>query len=56
MEWEAETEIQDPAAHMTQLNNNKYASLAGEEDDEGNETESTGVENDGKITGVQHKD
>ena len=39
---------------MPQLNNNQYAALEGEEDDEDNDTESTGVENDGKIKGVQH--
>ena len=50
MDWE--TEIQDPAAHMPKLNNNQYAALTGKEDDEDNDTESTGVENDGEITGV----
>ena len=54
MDWEAETEIQDPEANIPQLNNNQYAALAGEEDDEGNNNESTGVENDGEITGVRH--
>ena len=29
-DWEAKMEIQDPAAHMPQLNNNQYAALAGE--------------------------
>ena len=52
VDWEAETEIQEPVAHMTQLNNNQYATLEGDEDDEDNDTKSTGVENDGKITGV----
>ena len=35
VDWEAETEIQEPAAHMTQLNNNQYAELTGKEDNEG---------------------
>ena len=39
---------------MTQLNNNKYAALAGEEEDGDNDTESTRVDNNGKITGVRH--
>ena len=43
VDWEAETEIQDPAAYMLQLNNNQYAALAGEEDNEGNNNESIGV-------------
>ena len=47
-------EIQDPAAHMPQLNTNQYAALAGEEEDEDNDTKSTGVGNDGKTTGVRH--
>ena len=47
-------EIQDPEAHMLQLNNNQYAALAVVEDDEENDTEITGVDNDGKITGVRH--
>ena len=54
VDWEAE--IQEPEAHMPQLNNNKYAALTGKEDDEDNETESTGVGNDGEFTGVQHDD
>ena len=54
VEWEAETEIQESAAHMPQPNNNKYAELAGEEDNEDNDTESTGVDNDEEITGVRH--
>ena len=37
---------------MPQLNNNKYAALTGEEEDEDNDTKSTEVENDGKIIGV----
>ena len=41
--WEAETEIQDTAVHMPQLNNKQYVALAGEVDDEGNDNESTGV-------------
>ena len=41
---------------MTQLNNNKYVALAGEEDDEENETKSIGVENNGKNTRVRHDD
>ena len=49
-------EIQDPEAHMLQLNNNQYAALAVVEDDEENDTEITGVDNDGKITGVRHDD
>ena len=48
MDWEAE--IQEPEAHMPHLNNNQYATLAGDEDDEYNDTEITGVENYGKIT------
>ena len=40
---------------MPQLNNNQYTALTGEEGNEGNENESTGVDNDGKITGVRHK-
>ena len=28
VDWEAETETQEPAAHMLQLNNNQYAALA----------------------------
>ena len=43
VDWEAEMEIQDPAAYMPQLNNNQYAALTGEEEDEGNDTKSTGV-------------
>ena len=29
VDWEAEKEIQELATHMTQLNNNQYAALAG---------------------------
>ena len=54
VDWEAE--IQEPAAHMTQLNNNQYAGLSGDEDDKENDTESIGVENDVKIIGVIHED
>ena len=54
MEWEAETEIQEPATHIPQINNNKYAALADEEENEDNDNESTGVDNDGEITRVQH--
>ena len=39
---------------MSQLNKNQYEALAGKEDDEYNDTKSTGVENDGKITWVRH--
>ena len=46
--------MQDPAAHMPQLNNNQYATLAGKEDDEDNATKSIGVEKDVKITGFRH--
>ena len=56
VEWEAETEIQEPETHIPQTNNNQYAALADEEDNEGNENEITGVDNDGKTTGVQHDD
>ena len=56
VDWEVETEIKEPAAHMLHLNNNQYAAISGEEDDEDNDTESTGVENNGKITGVRHDD
>ena len=41
---------------MPQLNNNQYAALADEEDDEDNDTESTGAENDGKSIGVRHNE
>ena len=54
MEWEAETEIQEPATHITQINNNQYAELTGKEDNEGNNNKSTGVDNDGEITQVRH--
>ena len=58
VDWEAE--IQEQEAHMPQINNNKYASLEGDGendengDDQENDTKSTGVENDGEITGVRH--
>ena len=39
---------------MPQLNNNQYAALVGNEDDEENDTKSTGVENNRKFTGVRH--
>ena len=29
VDWEAETEIQELATHMPQINNNQYAALAG---------------------------
>ena len=54
VDWEVK--IQDLESHMPQLNNNQYASLAGDEDgnkkghDQENDTESIGVENDGEIT------
>ena len=54
VEWEVE--IQEPAAHTPQLNNNNYAALVGDEEDKENVTESTGVENDRKTTGVRHDD
>ena len=50
--WEAETEIQEPATHILQINNNQYAALADEEENEGNDNVSTGVDNAGEITGV----
>ena len=56
VEWEAETEIQDPATHIPQINNHQYAALADEEYNEDNENKSTGVDNDGKITEVRHND
>ena len=56
VEWEVETEIQDPATHIPQINNNQYAALANEEENECNNNESTGMENDSEITGVQHDD
>ena len=39
---------------MPHLNKNQYAALAGDEEDEENDTKITGVENDVKITGVRH--
>ena len=53
--WEAETEIQEPAVHIKQLNNKQYAELVGEEDDEDNDTKSTGVDNHSEITGLDSK-
>ena len=44
----------NPATHIPQINNNQYAALAGEEDNEDNDNESTGVDNDVEITGVRH--
>ena len=52
VDWEAETK--DPAAHMPKLNNNQYAALVGNEDDEENDTKRTGVENNSEITGGRH--
>ena len=56
MEWETETEIQEPATHVPQINNNQYAALAEEEENKGNDNEITGVDNCGKITGVRYND
>ena len=53
VEWETETEIQEPATHIPQINNNQYVALTDEEDNEGNNNKSTGVDNDGEITGVR---
>ena len=39
---------------MPQLNNNQYAALAGDEDDEENDTKNTGVDNEEKTTRVHH--
>ena len=47
-----EAEIQELTSHIPQLKNNQYSALAGKEGNEDNDTESTGVENDGEITGV----
>ena len=41
---------------MLQLNNNKYAALAVKDNDEDNDTISTGGESDNKFTRVQHED
>ena len=38
---------------MPQLNNNQYATLDGDEEDEESDNESTGVKNDSKITKSQ---
>ena len=54
MECEAETEIQEPETYIPQINNNQYAALVGEEENEGNANKSTGVDNGGEITGVRH--
>ena len=32
VDWETETEIQELATHIPQINNNQYAALADEED------------------------
>ena len=48
----AKAEIQDPATHTPQKNNNKYAALADKEENEDNGNESIGVDNDGEITRV----
>ena len=52
VDWDAETEIQDPAAHMPQLKNNQYAALADEEEYEGNDTKTTGVQHNNELIGV----
>ena len=39
---------------MPKLNNNQYAALSGEENDEGDDTKSKGVDNNGEIIGAQH--
>ena len=54
VEYEAETEIQEPETYIPQINNNQYAALVGEEENEGNANKSTGVDNGGEITGVRH--
>ena len=63
MDWEVEPpeqEIQEPEVHIPHINRNQYAALADDEDDDKNEddqennTKSTGVGNNGEITGVQH--
>ena len=65
VDWEAEPpeqEIQELAVHIPHINNNQFAALADDEDDDENEndqendTKITGVENYGKSTGVQHDD
>ena len=43
VDWEAETKIKEPAAHMHQLKNNQYAALSVKKEDEGNNNESIGV-------------
>ena len=54
MECEAETEIQEPETYIPQITNNQYAALVGEEENEGNDNKSTGVDNDSEIIGVRH--
>ena len=56
VEWEAETETQEPETHTPQTYNNQYAALADEEENEDNDNASTGVDNNGEITGVRHDD
>ena len=56
VEWEAEKEIQEPAKNILQINNNQYAALACEEDNEGNDNKITGVDNNREITGVRQDD
>ena len=41
-----ETEIQDPATHVRQINNNQYVALAEKEDNERKDNKITGVDND----------
>ena len=65
VDWEAEPPekiIQEPEFQILHINNNFYAALADDEDNEKNEDDqennnkSTGGENDGEITGVRHDD
>ena len=56
VEWEAKAEIQEPATHILQINNNQYAELTGKEDNVVNGNKSTGVDNDGEIAGVRHNE
>ena len=42
-------------SHTPQTYNNRYAALSDKEENEDNDNESTGVENDGKITEVQSR-
>ena len=44
------------SSNIAQLNNNKYAAIAGKEGDEENDNKITRVETDGKIAGVRHND